>query len=166
MGTLPPVEDDGSGVRCTWVKPAFCIYFYGPPTKERIEFMFEHEKRWVGTARFNAITIVDIRAGKEINAEARQRAKEISEHWATQQLVSVTVVEGSGFFPALVRGVVASVQLLSKAARMDIRVAATVDEAVKLCAKASQTEGITFDEGDVTKALEALVLGAPQKRAS
>src|SRR5262245_8329986 len=90
--------DDGTGLIIAWEAPVFLGFFYGPPTVERLDFLFEHEKVWTqGHQRFSAITLVDPRVGKEMRADARERAKQIAAHFSAQMVASVTVVEGGGF---------------------------------------------------------------------
>jgi hypothetical protein len=108
------VEDDGSGIRVAFGGHVFASCFYGPPTVERLNFLFEHEKRWVSSLpKFSSIAVVDPRIGKEMNGEARKRAAEIAGHFKDKMAASITVVPGTGFFPAMVRSVMAGIQLMS-----------------------------------------------------
>jgi hypothetical protein len=106
--------DDHVGVRIAFAGNVFVSFFYGPPTVERLNFLFENETRWVANAKyFSAVSIIDPRTGKDMPASARTRAKEITQALTGRMLASATVVEGTGFFPALVRSVTAGIQIFS-----------------------------------------------------
>jgi hypothetical protein len=106
--------DDGTGLRAAFAGNVYMSFFYGAPTVERLNFLFEHESRCVaGLSSFSAISVVDPRTGRDMSKEARKRASEISLALKGRMLASVTVVEGAGFFPALVRSVLAGIQIFS-----------------------------------------------------
>jgi hypothetical protein len=146
---------DGGGVRVGFTKNIFVSFFYAPPTVERLEWLFDHEKRAVGAMTFSAIAFVDPRVGKEMTSDARKKAKEIADYWVDRMAASVTVVQGTGFFPAMVRSVLAGVQLLSER-KIAWHVAGDGEDAIAFVKGVHAKRAMPFDEA-ATRALCASI---------
>lgn len=150
--------DDHGGVRCAFAGNVFSCFFYGPPTVARLNFLFENETRWVANVkRFSAISIIDPRTGIDMPADARTRAKEISQALAGHMLASCTVVEGTGFFPALVRSVTAGIQIFSDR-QVKWHVSSSTDDALAFIANLHGKLGVPVDE-NAARASIARVMG-------
>jgi hypothetical protein len=150
-------EDDGTGVRLAYGGYVFVSFWYGPPTVERLDFLFDHERRWVDRVeKFSAISIVDPKVGKEMTSEARKRAAEITEFFKEKMVSSSTVVTGTGFFPAMVRSVMAGIQLMSSR-KIKWHVASEVDDALQFTANVHRSLALPFDLGSASRALDDAV---------
>lgn len=150
------IDDDGSGVRISYAGGVFMNLFYGPPTKERLDWLFAREQQLIGaTPKFSSISIIDPRVGKEMPSDARQRAKEITDHWDGRMIASCTVIGGTGFFAALVRSVTMGILFVS-ARKLAWHVTSDVDEAVRFVADVHAKERVAIDAGAVREAIAAL----------
>lgn len=148
--------DDHVGVRLAYAGNVFTSFFYGPPTVERLNFLFDNEMRWLdGVPRFSAISIIDPRTGKDMPANARARAKEITQALTGRMLASATVVEGTGFFPALVRSVTAGIQIFSDR-QVKWNVSTSTDDALAFVAELHTKLGVPVD-ADAARAAIARV---------
>jgi hypothetical protein len=146
--------DDGEGMRCAFASGVFVSFIYAAPTRARMDFLFEHESRWTAPLQqFSAISIVDPRVGKEMTSDARARAKEITEAMRGKMIVSCIVIEGSGFFPALVRSVLAGIQLMSSR-KVTAHVTTHLDDALAHVVTAHAAAGVPIDPMAVRQALE------------
>lgn len=137
--------DDGNGVRVAFGGNVFVSFFYGPPTAQRLGWLFENESRWIADVpRFSAISIIDPRTGREMSAEARARAKEITQALNGRMVASCTVVEATGFFAAVVRSVIAGVQIFSDR-RTAWNVLTNTEDALSFIQGAHAKESAPFD---------------------
>lgn len=153
------VIDDGSGVRLACAGGVFLSFFYGPPTVERLDFLFEHEKRLVADApRFSSISVVDPRVGREMPSDARHRARDITQYFNERMVASCTVVQGSGFFPAMVRSVLAGIQLLSSR-KVSWHVASSPEEAVQFVKGVHDSGKLAIDVDAVRVTLDRVISG-------
>ncbi len=153
-------RDDGKGVRVAFVPPVFLSAFYAPPTRAGLDFLFDCEREWVADLpHFCAIAFVDLRVGKEMPSDARARAKEITEQFGDRMLCTITVVEGTGFFPALVRSVLAGIQLLSRSSSA-MYVTPNLEDALERVHAVAAPRGLVIDDAAVAAAA-ARMLAAP-----
>ena len=81
-------------------------------------------------------------------------------------IASVTVVEGNGFFPAMVRSVIAGIQLFSKRSALKLHVAGDIEAAVTLAKATASQHDLTVDVAAVTAAIELLVAPNRTKKKS
>jgi hypothetical protein len=147
------LADDGEGMRCAFAGGVFVSFIYAAPTLARMNFLFENESRWTaGHERFSAISIVDPRVGREMTSDARARAKEITEAMRGKMVVSCIVIEGTGFFPALVRSVLAGIQLMSSK-KVTAYVTTNTDDALSHVVAAHEKAHVPCDPGAIRDAL-------------
>jgi hypothetical protein len=93
--------------------PVFLTMFYGTPTVAKLNRLADVQRPIMVNERHVVMTIIDPRVGRDIDADARHRAKQISNEMAPHTIAMAFVVLGTGFFASMVRSVVAGIQLFS-----------------------------------------------------
>ena len=136
----------------------FINMLYGPPTVALLEEIIRVQRKEMTHARHAILTIIDPRVGKEMPAAARQRAREISNEMEPHTMCNCFIVVGTGFFAAMVRSVVAGIQLFSKQ-KHPWKVTSGLDEAVPWLTELLATEGKAIDTDDLRAAATAIMGG-------
>jgi hypothetical protein len=154
-------EDIGAAV----CGPVFITEIYGPPTVERIDKIGVVQRREMTKAKHAVVTIIDPRVGKEMSSEARHQAKKLSNEMEPHTLCMCFIVEGSGFFPAMVRSVVAGIQLLTNQ-KNPWKVVSGVDDGVKFLGTELAKRQLAFDTAELVAALEAVKNGGKKEAAA
>jgi hypothetical protein len=151
--------DDGVGVASCG--PVFLTQFYGAPTVAKLNRLYEVQRPIMTAQRYAVMTIIDPRVGKDIDGDARHRAKQISNEMEPHTMAMAFVVLGTGFFASMVRSVVAGVQLFSNQ-RSPWKVVADVNAGVEFVRSIVITEGKAVDV-EALQACAARLIEGPKK---
>ncbi len=135
--------------------PVIVNIFYTAPTVPVLDRVGEVERTAFDGARHVVLSIIDPRVGREMGRDARHRAKQLGEEMEALTIANCFLVLGSGFFAALARSVIASVQLLTRT-RTAWKVLSTRDEAVAYVAGILAAEDKTVDGEALAAAIDVL----------
>lgn len=136
----------------------FINMLYGPPTAALLDELVLVQRKEMTTGRHAILTLIDPRVGKEMPAAARLRAKEISDEMEPYTMCNCFVVIGTGFFAAMVRSVVAGIQLFSSQ-KHPWKVTSGIDEALPWLTALVLAEKREIDASDLRAAVEVIISG-------
>jgi hypothetical protein len=139
----------------------FLTQFYGAPTVTRLNQLYEVQKPIMTRQRYAVMSIIDPRVGKDIDGDARHRAKQISNEMEPHTIAMAFVVLGTGFFASMVRSVVAGVQLFSNQ-KSPWKVMADVNTGVDFVRGIVASEGKAVDV-EALQACAARLIEGPKK---
>ena len=157
------LQDEDLGIaKCG---PVFITMLYAPPTVDRIERIAVVQRLEMKTSKHAVLTIIDPRVGKEMHADARHHAKKVSNEMEPFTLCMSFVVIGTGFFAAMVRSVVAGIQLLTNQ-KHPWKVNSGLEEGVRFCLDQLAVNGKACDPAELQEAATAVISGGRKENAA
>jgi hypothetical protein len=153
--------DDGQGLRAAFVEPVFLNRLYAAPTIDRLRVLGEYERQFVKGRpgkRMAVLTIIDPHVGREITSEAREFAKQLNSEMDPHTVLMLFIVLGTGFFAAMVRSVIAGIQLFTKRP-YTWRVVSDFDDGLRWLPEVLKRHDMSVDEQQLRAAAQRLLDG-------
>ena len=100
-----------------FVEPVVINRLYAAPTVPRIEALAAYERKIVKARpgkKMAIVSIIDPLVGRDISAETRDHVKKVNAEMDPHTAMMLFIVLGEGFFAAMVRSVIAGIQLFTK----------------------------------------------------